>query len=111
MLGLALRFHVCYATPMNTTDALIHLPNADVSPWRYSWGRYERYVSFTCDHGNRRYAILTVYGNVEGACIVTVKYADGVHEVLTGEYADPFSTANETLLALAGGCGCIEGNS
>ena len=91
---------------MNTTDALVHLPNVNAGPWKLFMGCYERRVSFGCDYHKLHFSTLKVYANDEGARIVAVKI-DGVTRAMTvGEYVDPFITAHETLLALAGDCGC-----
>ena len=100
-------FHVCYAGLMTTkTDALIHLPNVNAGPWKHFRGCYERYVSFNCDHGQRQHAVLKVYGNGEDAALVTVMIVGVTRELSVGEYADPFSTANEMLVALSRNCEC-----
>ena len=100
-------FHVCYAGLMTTkTDALIHLPNVNASPWKPFRGCYERSVSFNCDHGNRRYALLTVYTDDKGGAMLFIRLDGVVRELSVGEHADPFSTANETLVAFARDCGC-----
>ena len=90
---------------MNTTDALVHLPNVNAGPWTQFMDRYERRVSFTCDH-IRRYAVLKVYVNHEGAAMILIRLDGVTRELSVGYYADPFSTAHEILLALAGNCGC-----
>ena len=96
-----------YTVPMTTkTDALIHLPTVNAGPWKHFRGHYERYVSFDCDHRKRHYTILKVYGNGEGLTLINVKI-DGIARTMrVGERADPFSVANETLVALARDCGC-----
>ena len=100
-------FHVCYAGLMTTkTDALIHLPRVNAGPWKHFRGCYERYVSFNCDHGQRQHAVLKVYGNGEDAALVTVMIVGVTRELSVGEYADPFSTANETLVAFSRDCNC-----
>lgn len=102
--------HGCYTAPMNKMiDTLGHLPNVYAGPWTEFRGCYERRVSFNCEHRNRHYAVLTVYGNAEGGPVITVKIGDRMHEMAVGENVDAFSTANETLLALAGDCGCCTG--
>ena len=88
------------------TDALIHLPNVNAGPWKHFRGCYERHVNFNCDHGNRRYALLKVYTDDEGASMIFVGFDSVTRELSVGEYADPFSTANEMLLAFAGNCDC-----
>ena len=99
--------HVCYAVPMTTkTDALIHLPKVNAGPWKHFRGYYERSVSFNCDRGIRRYALLTVYGDGEGDSLIFVRLDGVVRELRVGEWADPFSVANETLVAFARDCGC-----
>ena len=87
------------------TDALIHLPNVNAGPWKHFRGCYERRVSFNCEH-IRRYAILKVYTDDEGAAMIFIRIDGVVRELSVGEYADPFSTANETLLALSSDCDC-----
>ena len=100
-------FHVCYAGLMTTkTDALIHLPNVNAGPWKHFRGCYERSVSFNCDRGIRRYALLKVYTDDEGASLIFVRLDGMIRELWVGEYTDPFSTANEMLLALSGNCDC-----
>ena len=99
--------HACYTTPMTTkTDALIHLPNVNAGPWKHFRGCYERLVSFNCDHGNRRYALLKVYADDEGAAMTFIRIDGVVCELSVGEYADPFNTANETLVAFSRDCNC-----
>ena len=88
------------------TDALIHLSNVNAGPWKHFRGCYERRVSFNCDHGQRRHAVLKVYGNGEDAVLITVMIVGVTRELSVGECADPFSTANETLLALSNDCAC-----
>ena len=93
------------------TDALIHLPNVNAGPWKHFRGCYERRVSFNCDCGVRRYALLKVYTDDEGAAMIFIRIDGVTRELSVGEYADPFSTANETLVALARDCNChIEPN-
>ena len=100
-------FHVCYAGLMTTkTDALIHLPNVNAGPWKHFRGCYERSVSFNCDRGIRRYALLKVYTDDEGASLIMVRLDGKIRELRVGECADPFSVANETLLALSSDCDC-----
>ena len=100
-------FHVCYAGLMTTkTDALIHLPDVNAGPWKHFRGCYERSVSFNCDRGIRRYALLKVYTDDEGASLIFVRLDGRIRELWVGEHADPFSTANEMLLALSGNCDC-----
>ena len=100
-------FHVCYAGLMTTkTDALIHLPSVNAGPWKHFRGCYERSVSFNCDRGIRRYALLKVYTDDEGASLIFVRLDGRIRELWVGEHADPFSTANEMLLALSGNCDC-----
>ena len=107
MVGLAMLSHVCYYVPMTTkTDALIHLPNVNAGPWKHFRVGYERRVSFNCDHGQRQHAVLKVSGNGEDAALITVMIVGVTRELSVGEYADPFSTANETLVAFARDCGC-----
>ena len=97
----------CYSVPMTTkTDALIHLPNVNAGPWKHFRGYYERNVSFNCDRGVRRYALLKVYTDDEGASLIFVRLDGKISELWVGECADPFSTANETLLALSSDCDC-----
>ena len=99
--------HVCYTTPMFTnTDALIHLPEVNAGPWKHFRGCYERRVSFKCDHRNYRYALLKVYTDDEGAAMIFISLDGVVCELSVGEYVDPFSTANETLVAFARDCNC-----
>ena len=99
--------HACYTTPMTTkTDALIHLPNVNAGPWKHFRGCYERSVSFNCDRGIRRYALLKVYTDDEGASSIFVRLDGRIRELWVGEYADPFSTANETLVAFSRDCEC-----
>ena len=100
-------FHVCYAGLMTTkTDALIHLPNVNAGPWKHFRGCYERSVSFNCDHGNRRYTLLKVYTDDEGAAMIFIRLDGVVRELSVGEHADPFNTANETLVAFSRDCNC-----
>ena len=100
-------FHVCYAGLMTTkTDTLIHLPKVNAGPWKHFRGCYERSVSFNCDRGIRRYALLKVYTDDEGASLIFVRLDGRIRELWVGEHADPFSTANEMLLALSGNCDC-----
>ena len=87
-------------------DALIHLPNVNAGPWKHFRGCYERYVSFNCEHGQRQHAVLKVYGNSGDAVLITVMIVGVTRELSVGEYADPFSTANETLVAFSRDCGC-----
>ena len=99
--------HVCYAGLMTTkTDALIHLSTVNAGPWKHFRGCYERSVSFNCDRGIRRYALLKVYTDDEGASLIFVRLDGRIRELWVGEHADPFSTANEMLLALSGNCDC-----
>ena len=88
------------------TDATIHLPNVNAGPWKHFRGCYERRVSFKCDHHNYRYALLKVYTDDEGAGMIFIRIDGVVRELSVGEYTDPFSTANETLVALASECNC-----
>ena len=88
------------------TDALIHLPNVNAGPWKHFRGCYERNVSFNCDCGVRRYALLKVYTDDEGASLIFVRLDGKIRELCVGERADPFSVANETLLALSRDCNC-----
>ena len=98
---------VCYSVPMTTkTDALIHLPNVNAGPWKHFRGCYERRVSFICDHRNYRHAILKVYTDDEGAAMISIRIYGVVHELSVGEHADPFNTANETLVAFSRDCNC-----
>ena len=98
---------VCYSVPMTTkTDALIHLPNVNAGPWKRFRGYCERSVSFNCDRGIRRYALLKVYTDDEGASLIFVRLDGVVRELLVGEHVDPFSTANETLVAFSRDCNC-----
>ena len=98
---------VCYTVPMTTkTDALIHLPNVNAGPWKHFRGCYERRVSFKCDHHNYRYAILKVYTDDEGAAMIFIRIDGVVRELSVGEHADPFNTANETLVAFSRDCNC-----
>ena len=100
-------FQVCYAALMTTkTDALIHLPVVNVGPWKRLMGCHERCVIFKCEHGNYRHAVLTVYGAGEGASLIFVRLDGVVRELWVGECADPFSVANETLVAFARDCNC-----
>ena len=100
-------FHVCYAGLMTTkTDALIHLPRVNAGPWKHFRGCYERSVSFNCDRGIRRYALLKVYTDDKGDSLIMVRLDGKIRELWVGECADPFSTANEMLLALSGNCDC-----
>ena len=100
-------FHVCYAGLMTTkTDALIHLPKVNAGPWKHFRGYYERSVSFNCDRGIRRYALLKVYTDDKGDSLIMVRLDGKIRELWVGEHADPFSTANEMLLALSGNCDC-----
>ena len=98
---------VCYSVPMTTmTDATIHLPNVNASHWKHFRGCYERYVSFNCDHGNRQYALLKVYPDDEGAAMIFISLDSVECELSVGEHADPFNTANETLVAFSRDCNC-----
>ena len=98
---------VCYTVPMTTkTDALIHLPIVNAGPWKPLRGCHERCVTFKCEHGNYRHAILTVYGDGEGDSLIFVRLDGVVRELLVGECADPFSVANETLVAFSRDCNC-----
>ena len=98
---------VCYTVPMTTkTDALIHLPNVNAGPWKHFRGYCERSVSFNCDRGIRRYALLKVYTDDKGDSLIMVRLDGKIRELWVGEYADPFNTANEMLLALSGNCDC-----
>ena len=100
-------FHVCYAGLMTTkTDALIHLPTVNAGPWKPLRGCHERCVTFKCEHGNYRHATLTVYGDGEGDSLIFVRLDGVVRELRVGECADPFSVANETLVAFSRDCGC-----
>ena len=85
-------------------DALIHLPCVNAGPWKHFRGYYERRVTFKCDHDNCRYALLKVYTDDEGAAMISIGIDGVVRELSVGEYTDPFSTANETLVALASEC-------
>ena len=97
----------CYTAPMTTkTDALIHLPNVNADPWKHIRGCYERRVSFNCDRGIRRYALLKVYTDDEGAAMIFIRIDGVVRELSVGEHADPFNTANETLVAFSRDCNC-----
>ena len=87
-------------------DTLIHLPNVYSGPWKRFRGCYERRVSFNCDHSNRRYALLKVYTDDEGSSMIFIRLDGVVRELSVGEYADPFSTANETLVAFSRDCNC-----
>ena len=99
--------HACYTALMTTkTDALIHLHNVNAGPWKHFRGCYERYVSFNCDHGTRQHAVLKVYGNGEDPVLITVMIVGVTRELSVGAYADPFSVANETLVAFARDCNC-----
>ena len=92
---------------MNTRiDALGHLPSVYASPWKYFRGRHDRYVSFNCEHGNRRHAILRVYDNGGPTHQITVKIDGRGRYMSVGEPIDPFSTANETLVAFSRDCNC-----
>ena len=96
----------CYTKPMITNiDALIHLPRVNAGPWTRFSDCYERRVSFTCDH-IRRYALLKVYIDDEGTTMIFVRLDGVVRKLSVGEYVDPFSTADETLLALSDECYC-----
>ena len=88
------------------TDALIHLPMVNAGPWKHFRGCYKRHVTFNCDHNSRRYALLKVYADDEGAAMIFVSLDGVVGYLSVGEHADPFSTANETLLALSSDCDC-----
>ena len=88
------------------TDATIHLPDVNAGPWKRLRGLYKRHATFNCDHGNRRHAVLKVYGSGEGEAVIIIRIDGTMHELLLGEYADPFSVANETLLALSNECDC-----
>ena len=87
------------------TDALIHLPNVNAGPWKHFRGCYERRVSFNCEH-IRRYALLKVYTDGEGVTMIFIRIDGVTRELSVGEYADPFSTANETLVAFSHNCEC-----
>ena len=69
-------------------DTLAHLPLVNAGPWQYSYGRYERYA------------------NGDGNTLITVDLDGIIRSMSVSEHADPFNTANETLVALAGTCGC-----
>ena len=98
---------VCYTVPMTTkTDALIHLPNVNAGPWKPLRGCYERRASFNCDHNSRRYALLKVYADDEGAAMIFIRIDGVVRELSVGEHVDPFSTANEMLVAFSRDCNC-----
>ena len=100
-------FHVCYAAIMTTkTDALIHLPVVNAGPWKHFRGYYERSVSFNCDCGIRRYALLQVYTDDGVASLIFVGLDGKISGQWVGECVDPFSTASETLLALSRDCNC-----
>ena len=106
--GVAVLLQVCYTTTMTTKlDALAHLPIVNAGPWKYSYGRYERYVVFTCfEYRKRRSAMLSVRANGDGTALITVDLDGIIRSMSVSELADPFNTANETLVALAGTCGC-----
>lgn len=88
-------------------DTLAHLPLVNAGPWQYSYGRYERYVGFTCfEYRKRRSAMLSVRANGDGTTLITVDLDGIIRSMSVSEHADPFNTANETLVALAGTCGC-----
>ena len=87
-------------------DTLIHLPSANAGPWQHVRECYERRVVFKCKHGNYRHSILSVYAKDEGGALVFVRIDGVVCELSVREYADPFSTADETLLALSHECYC-----
>ena len=91
---------------MGTLDVLIHLPAVNDSAWTFYRGFYERRVSFNCEHGNRHYALLKVYIDDEGAAMIFVRFDGVVRRLSVGEYVDPLSTADETLLVLSRDCGC-----
>ena len=88
------------------TDALIHLPAVNAGPWKRLRGCYERCVTFKCEHGNYRHAVLSVYGGDKGDSLIFVRLDGLVRELWVGECLDPFSTASETLLALSHDCNC-----
>ena len=99
--------HACYTTPMFTkVDALTHLPRVNAGPWKHFRGCYKRHVAFNCDHNSRRYALLKVYADDEGAAMVFISLDGFVCELSVGEHADPFNTANETLVAFSRDCNC-----
>ena len=85
-------------------DALIHLPITHLDSWKRVRDGYARCVIFKCEHGNNRYATLTVCANDEGAATIFVRLDGVVRELSVGEYADPFSTANEMLVAFSRNC-------
>ena len=87
-------------------DTLIHLPNVNASPWKHFRGCYKRRVAFNCDHNSRRHALLKVYVDDEGAAMIFIRLDGAVRELSVGEYADPFSTANEMLVAFSRDCNC-----
>ena len=96
----------CYSVPMTTkTDALIHLPNVNAGPWKHFRGCYKRHVAFNCDHNSRRYARLKVYPD-EGGAMIFISLDGFVCYLSVGEHADPFNTANETLVAFSRDCNC-----
>ena len=105
--GLALLLHVCYTAHMITKiDTLGHLPRVHASQWEAFTGGFDRHVNFDCEHGNRRYAVLKVYED-DGATHQIVVMIDGRGRYLSvGSHVDAFSTANETLVGLAGKCDC-----
>ena len=97
----------CYTVPMTTkTDALIHLPNVNAGPWKHFSGCYMRHVAFNCDHNSRRYALLKVYADDEGATMIFIRLDGVVGYLSVGEHVDPFNTANEMLLAFSRVCNC-----
>ena len=49
---------------------------------------------------------MTVYGDGEEDSLIFVRIDGVVRELSVGEYADPFSTANETLVAFSRDCNC-----
>ena len=88
------------------TDALIHLPMVNAGPWKCLRDCYKRRITFNCEHGERRHAVLKVYGSGEGVAAIIIRIDGTPRELSVGEYADPFSVANETLLALSRDCNC-----
>ena len=87
-------------------DALIHLSEVNAGPWKHFRGCYKRHVAFNCDHNSRRYALLKVYSDDEGAVMIFISLDGVVCYLSVGECADPFSTANEMLVALSRNCEC-----
>ena len=87
-------------------DALIHLSEVNAGPWKHFRGCYKRHVAFNCDHNSRRYALLKVYADDEGAAMIFISLDGVVCYLSVGEHVDPFNTANEMLVAFSRDCNC-----